>query len=155
MVRRAGSPLRAVLAPEPGPEFSKVKILGETWYDLGSDVDWEKYGGMWGRPVGEGDVWQVIALSISDSERGDPGYYNPMASAVEVKTSQVDPGDLETVGESKDGLDEYGDLIRTSTYAGRKAAAYVRVNGTHGKFGGDLFTDSSAKVARARAARSF
>lgn len=43
-------------------------ILGKRWIDLGSDLNWAEYGGMWGRRCSDDkDLWYVLRYETADS----------------------------------------------------------------------------------------
>jgi hypothetical protein len=135
--------------------LNAVRIASHRWYDLGSDVNWEDYGGMWGRPAptdSEPDRWLVIRVD-PEVDGGDTVY----ADAITVCVSQVLAYDLEFSGVPLDGLDEYGELIPTLELQGMHVRAYVETWGTQGVAGGDTLTErgnpTGARRARARAAR--
>ena len=131
-----------------------VRILGTRWFDLGSDVDWQSYGGMWGRPAPteeEPDRWLVIRYDPGDerSLRGDRGMPQS-ALALEVPWSHVEPSDLRSSGLSLDRLDEYGDRIPDLQWEMACVRAYVQTWGGSGRFGGDSF---EGRDCRSRACR--
>lgn len=39
--------------------------MNKPWVDLGSDVNWREYGGLWGRAIDETD-WEVVEFFGSD-----------------------------------------------------------------------------------------
>jgi len=128
------------------------RIDGKSWYDLVSDVDWETYGGTWGRPMpteDEPDRWAVIRLDTDPDQDCDP-----VAVAVHVRISEILYDCLTSHDVPLDGLDEYGDPIPPKVYAGEKVYAYIATWGTQGPAGGAEYSDKRASVARARAARA-
>jgi hypothetical protein len=120
-----------------------VRILGKTWYDLGSDVNWPDHGGTWGRPApteSEPGRWAVLRFD-PDTSTTHYGY---------VDTDNVHPSALRGCGVPADGLDEYGDAIPGRELAGLKAAASANW------YGLDYSTTQGAALwSRARAARWF
>ena len=126
-----------------------VRIDGSPWFDLGSDVDWETYGGTWGRPMpteDEPDRWAVIRLDTDPDQDCDP-----VAVAVHVRISEIPDDCLFVCDVPLDGQDAYGREI--PFYDGWKVYAYIATWGCQGPAGGDAYSDKRASVARARAAR--
>lgn len=83
--------------------------MSRTWVDIGSDVNWREYGGLWARHVG-GTTWHVIwFMPSSEYERGRPGY---MCELCEVDTASKDlPSALQCCGYAADQKDERGDPL--------------------------------------------
>lgn len=79
------------------------------WTDIGSDVNWREYGGLWGRCVG-GTRWHVIwFMPCSEYERDKPGY---MCELTEVDTTSGDLASaLRFCGYAEDQKDEYGEPL--------------------------------------------
>lgn len=126
----------------------KTKILGKRWYDLGSDVGWQKYGGCWGRPTptpDEPDLWAVIRLT--DSE------YGHCAIAVLVRESNATREEMDYADVPLDGLDQFGKPLPPLEWAADKVRAYIYYWGAHGVAGGKTFSSFRADCARAAAAR--
>lgn len=125
-----------------------TRILGQKWYDLGSDVYWQKYGGCWGRPTPtpeEPDLWAVIRL--------DTTVLGKHAVAVHVRLSEVSKSDMDYADVPLEGLDEYGQPLPSLEWAADKVRAYIYVWGASGAAGGEVFSSSRADCARASAAR--
>lgn len=129
--------------------MKSVRIFNRRWYDLGSDVDWPTYGGVWGRPLSRANErWAVIRLDTPDDERSPAA-----AIAVEVHLADVTPAELDACCVPRDGRDEFGNPVPPIEYAAMKAAAYINTWGANGLAGGQEFAYNSARQARARAAR--
>jgi hypothetical protein len=102
--------------------------LSKQWVDLGSDVNWEDYGGLWGRPVkGEPDSWWVICFEPThewgDGAEDTYGKYYASLAKVDLTSDQL-AGAWQYVGsDSADGLDEYGCAIPPHVFAAMKAEA--------------------------------
>lgn len=125
------------------------KILGTRWYDLGSDVDWLTYGGLWGRPAPteeEPGRWLVIRWDPDCEVDGFPG----RADALEVPWNSWRPEELRAIGAPVSRMDESGDRIPNLQWAMLCVQAYVHTWGTSGRFGGETF---SGRNARTRACR--
>jgi len=125
-----------------------TRILGQRWYDLGSDVGWQKYGGCWGRPMPtpeEPDLWAVIRL--------DTTVLGNHAVAAHVRVSEVSKSDMEYSDVPLDGLDEYGQPLPPLEWAAERVRAYIYYWGAAGVAGGEVFSSFRADCARAAAAR--
>lgn len=121
-----------------------TRILGQKWYDLGSDIDWQKYGGCWGRPTptpDEPDLWVVIRLEENT------------AIAVHVRESNATREEMNYAGVPLDGLDKWGKPLPPLEWAADRVRAYIYYWGANGVAGGETFSSPRADRARARAAR--
>ena len=121
-----------------------TRILGKRWYDLGSDVDWQKYGGCWGRPMptpDEPDLWAVIRLEENH------------AIAVYVRESNATSEEMDYSDVPLDGLDEWGQPLPELEWAAERVRAYIYYWGANGVAGGETFSSPRADIARANAAR--
>lgn len=102
-----------------------TNIAGHAWYDLGSDVDWQEYGGMWGRVLspaedGEPELWVVIRF---DPAGDDGGGYGCSAAGFEVKPSGITTDTMRYADVPADGRDEYDDPIPDDVLTRMKVAA--------------------------------
>ncbi len=125
-----------------------TRILGQKWYDLGSDVGWQKYGGCWGRPMPtpeEPDLWAVIRL---DRNKG-----LAYAIATHVRESNVTREEMNYADVPLDGLDEWGQPLPAIERAADRVRAYIYYWGANGVAGGETFSSFRADCARAAAAR--
>lgn len=79
------------------------------WKDIGSDVNWREYGGLWARQVND-TCWHVIwFMPYSEYERDKPGYMCEL-TAVDTTSDKL-PSALECCGYAADQKDEYGDSL--------------------------------------------
>ena len=125
-----------------------TSILGKRWYDLGSDVGWQKYGGCWGRPMptpDEPDLWAVIRL--------DTTVLGSHAVAVHVRESNATREEMSYADVPLDGLDEWGKPLPPLEWAADRVRAYIYYWGANGVAGGEVFFCHRADMARAAAAR--
>lgn len=126
------------------------RIDGKRWIDIGSDVNWPEYGGMWARCAGPEapDLWYVIKLEAGE-DFNDP----PSCWLYEVDVADIDPRALEFAGLSPDGLDEYGDPI--PNFVAYCIAAHVGFWGDHcvGVVIAQNSGDRAARYVRAVGAR--
>jgi hypothetical protein len=90
--------------------MSKFKVEDRNWTDIGSDVNWQDYGGHWARKIDDTN-YMVIHF---DRETDSDDYY--------VTVSEVDlahewlAGAMQHADVPTDGLDEYGDKIDPEAY---------------------------------------
>lgn len=85
-----------------------VAPLGPRWVDIGSDVNWLEYGGLWARHVG-GPDWHVIAFhNDSEGDFGDP--YTVTLDLVSLTHEWLDSA-RESCGYAPDWTDDYGEPL--------------------------------------------
>lgn len=85
-----------------------VSPLGPRWGDIGSDVNWLEYGGLWARRV-SGNEWHVIAFH-NDGESDERPRYAVTLSEVMLDDPHLDDA-RESCGYAEDWRDEYGDPL--------------------------------------------
>lgn len=78
--------------------------LGKRWTDIGSDVNWSAYGGLWARHI-EGTRYAVIAF-YNDGSDG----YCCAVSEVDTTDDRLDAA-RQCCGIAADWCDEYGDPL--------------------------------------------
>lgn len=82
--------------------------LGPRWTDIGSDVNWLRYGGLWARHV-EGALYHVIAFH-NDGEIDGERRYGVTLSEVSLDHEQTESA-REASGIAPDWKDDYGDPL--------------------------------------------
>lgn len=88
-----------------------VSPLGPRWEDIGSDVNWLDYGGLWARHLG-GTEWHVIAFH-NDGESEGRDRYAVTLSEVLTDDDRLDSA-RECCGYAADWRDDYGDPLPDS-----------------------------------------
>lgn len=86
-----------------------VSPLGPRWTDIGSDVNWLEYGGLWARRLEDGD-WHVIAFHNDGDPMGSGDRYGVTLSLVSLAHEWLDPA-RESCGYAEGWLDDYGEPL--------------------------------------------
>lgn len=112
-----------------------VSPLGPRWRDIGSDVNWLEYGGLWARHIG-GPAWHVIAFH-NDGESDDRPRYAVTLSEVTLEHPWAESA-RESCSYAPGWLDEYGEPLGDECkvnalhgYGARRAFATFEGNNAH------------------------
>lgn len=73
--------------------YSTVPKSWKGWIDLGSDVNWEDYSGLWGKKAPDG-TWFVLVFTNMEDACGDDALHGPEPMRYHCEVRQICPKEL-------------------------------------------------------------
>ena len=107
------------------------------WKDIGSDVNWREYGGLWARPIDGTDTLFSVVRFCNSADWGATGYHCDLLE-VDIESPQLDAA-RESCGYAPDWCDDYGEPL----------PVWAKVAALAGYGGYDLVSQNTSRNAHA------